>query len=134
MIRMATLGIAVVFAASTLAAQPPQAQRTTAKWTGWFSDKLCAAPRVANGTIRPNGTACVKKCLADGAPPVFISEQAKALFEVRDHPSVREDVGYHVEVTGVVDEKAGTISIESVKRLSEVVPMCAIPKRTRDKK
>jgi hypothetical protein len=33
-------------------------------------------------------------------------------------------VGYRVEVTGVVDDKAKTVSITSVKRLSEVPAIC----------
>jgi hypothetical protein len=88
---------------------------------------------VKNGNISPNGTACVKKCLAEGAKPVFISEQAKALFEVLEYPSVRDDVGYRLEVTGVVDEKAQTIAVQSVKRLSEVVTACSEAEKKRGK-
>jgi hypothetical protein len=119
-----SVGLAVVLAASLGA----QSQATTTEtWTGWFSDKLCA--RVRDDTPRPNGTACVRKCLSEGAAPVFISEQAKAVFEVRDRPSVGDDVGYYVQVTGIVDPKAKTISVQSVKRLSETTAMCAAPKR-----
>lgn len=32
-------------------------------WTGWFSDKSCAATRVGRGNIAPNNPDCVKKCL-----------------------------------------------------------------------
>jgi hypothetical protein len=42
---------------------------------------------------------------------------------------VREDVGYRVEVAVVVDETAKTVSIRSVKRLSEVTAMCLLPKK-----
>ena len=35
--------------------------------------------------------------------------------------------GLLLEVTGDVDEKAGTISIQSAKRLGDVVQMCARP-------
>jgi hypothetical protein len=117
----------MVLAASTLGAQPHDAQTTTESWTGWFSDKLCA--RVRDHTPRPNGTACVKKCLDGGAAPVFISEQAKAVFDVRNHQTVKDDVGYYLQVTGVVDSKAGTISVQSVKRLSEVPAVCGIRKK-----
>jgi hypothetical protein len=101
----------------------------TTTWTGWFSDKGCAESRVKNGNIGPNGTECVKRCLNDGATPVFISEQAKAMYEVKDYPNVASDVGYHIELTGVVDEKAKTISVTAVKRLSEVVNTCALPRK-----
>ena len=78
---------------------------------------------------RPNGTACVKKCLDEGSPAVFISEQAKAVYEVRDYPAAKDDVGFRVEITGDVDEKAGTVAVKSVKRLSEVTAMCLVPKK-----
>jgi hypothetical protein len=100
---------------------------TTATSTGWFSDKGCAEPRVKRGQIGPNNPDCVKRCLDEGAVPVFISEQAKALFEVKDYPTVRDDVGYRVEVIGIVDEKAKTIAVTSVKRLEAVPIMCGRP-------
>ena len=80
---------------------------------------------------RPNGTACVKKCLNEGSPAIFISEQAKAVYEVRDYASAKADVGFRVEMTGEVDEKAKAVSVKSVKRLSEVTAMCLVPKKRR---
>ncbi len=41
--------------------------------------------------------------------PLFLSEQANAHYDVLNHASIADDVGYRVEVTGVVDEKAKTI-------------------------
>jgi hypothetical protein len=118
MIRI--IGVAVMMAVSW-ATEPRESTTTT--WTGWFSDKQCA--RVTPGEApRPNGAACVKKCLADGSPAVFISEQAKAVYEVLDYASARNDVGFHLEITGEVNEKAKTVSIKSVKRLAEVPAIC----------
>ena len=119
--RMAAIVLSVGMALAVAQAE----ERKTVTWTGWFSDAQCA--RVTNGEVKPNNTVCVKKCLEEGAKAVFISEQAKAIFTVADHASVKDDVGYRVEVTGTVDEAAGTISVGSVKRLSEVVNMCAAP-------
>ena len=104
---------------------------TSVTWTGWFSDKGCAASKVKSGTLTPNGTDCVKKCLKEGAVPVFLSEQARDMYEVADYPRVLEDVGYHIEVSGLVDEKTKTISVTAVKRLSKVAQTCALPKRTK---
>ena len=121
---MHIIGVAVLLAASW-SADPPETTTTT--WTGWFSDKQCA--RVTPGEApRPNGTACVKKCLAEGSAAVFISEQAKAVYGVRDYPSAANDVGFHLEITGEVDEKARTVSIRSVKRLAEIPNIC-LPKK-----
>jgi hypothetical protein len=119
------VGVAVLAAMSWGGAEP---QTTTETWTGWFSDKQCARVRPGEAP-RPNGTACVKKCLAEGSTAVFISEQAKAVYEVRDYPSVADSVGYYVEITGKVNEKAKTVSLTSVKRLSEVTAMCLLPKK-----
>src|SRR5687768_5429191 len=117
---MHIIGVAVLLAASW-SADPRETTTTT--WTGWFSDKQCA--RVTPGEApRPNGTACVKECLAEGSPAVFISEQAKAVYGVRDYPSAANDVGFHLEITGEVDEKARTVSIKSVKRLAEIPNIC----------
>lgn len=118
--------VSVLLVVSSLGAQSRNG--TAVKWTGWFSDKQCA--RITPGEEpRPNGTACVKKCLDEGAPAVFISEQARAIYELRDHASVKQDVGYYVEMTGVVDEKAKTLSVKSVKRLSEVTAACLLPRK-----
>jgi hypothetical protein len=99
-------------------------------WTGWFSDSQCASARAASGTFSATNPDCAKTCIEKGGAPVFISEQAQAIFRVTDHPSVVEDLGYHVEITAAVDEGAKTISIRSVKRLSYEGASCARPKKT----
>jgi hypothetical protein len=122
-----TVGLGLVIPALA-AAQSASEPKTTAS-TGWFSDKGCAAPKVARGQIGSNNPVCVKRCLDDGAVPVFISEQAKAMFDVKDYATVKDDAGYRVEVTGIVDEEAKTITVKSVKRLEEVVTLCYRPKK-----
>ena len=126
MLRM--IPVAAILMIPALGTEPPRT--TTETWTGWFSDKQCARVR-PDEEPRPNGTACVKKCLDEGSPAVFISEQAKALYEVRDYASAKDDVGFRVEITGEVDEKAKAVSVKSVKRLSEVTAMCLVPKKRR---
>jgi hypothetical protein len=124
MVRISILS----FAFTALAVLPPsQRTETIVKVSGWFSDKDCAAAKVTSEEVTPNGTACVKKCLEGGATPVFVDPKARAMYEVKDHASVADDVGYYLELTGVVDEKAKTISVRSVKRLGDVVQMCARP-------
>ncbi|MGH9160191.1 MAG: hypothetical protein ACRD2X_09425 [Vicinamibacteraceae bacterium] len=103
-------------------------------WTGWFSDLQCAKPRIERGDVGPNNPDCVKRCLKDGVTPVFISEQAKALFEVRDYPSVHTDVGYHIELTGTLDERGKAISVRSVRRLKYVGALCALARKAERKK
>jgi hypothetical protein len=128
-VRAVALIVGVCLVSPAYAASLDAVDETVDTWTGWFSDRTCAAPTVARGEIAPNNPDCVKKCLDKGVPPVFINEQAKALFEVKDYASVRDDVGYHVEVTGVIDREGGAISVRSVKRLSYTGAMCALPKK-----
>ena len=54
---------------------------------------------------------------------------SRTAFALKNYPTVREDVGYHLELTGVVDEKARTIAVRTVKRLGEIVNVCALPKK-----
>ena len=123
--------ILVSFAAilTTGAVRPPAFAPPVQTWSGWFSDQQCAREPKADETIRPNGTECVKQCLLKGSAAVFLSEQTNTIYEVLDHPGVRDDVGYRVEVAVSVDEKAKTVCIRSVKRLSEVTAMCLLPKK-----
>lgn len=122
--KLLVVGFAALL--STGAVRPPAPGVT---WTGWFSDQQCAHEPKADEAVRPNGTACVKECLLKGTPAVFLSEQTNAIYRVIDHPTVMEDVGYRVEVTATVNEQAKTVTIRSVKRLSEVTAMCLLPKK-----
>ena len=128
--RMLIFTSARVLAASGLSASPHRAEGAVTLH-GWFSDKGCAAAKLKSESVTPNGTTCVKKCLDEGATPVFVSPKNRAMYEVKDHPSLKEDVGYYLELTGVVDEGAKTISVSSVKRLGEVAQMCARPARNK---
>jgi len=132
MVRRVTLTLAIAVTASPLGGFAGQSDVQT--MTGWFADAQCAAPRAAKGVIGPNNPDCVKRCLEEGATAVFISEQARALFEVRDYPSVKADVGYHIELTGTVDKTGKVISVVSVKRLAYAGAICAVPPRDSRKK
>ena len=96
---------------------------------GWLSDKGCAQAKLKADEVTPNGTVCVKKCLDDGAEAVFVHPASRTAFALKNYPALREDVGYYLELTGVVDEKAKTIAVRSVKRLDQIVNVCALPKR-----
>jgi hypothetical protein len=98
---------------------------------GWLSDKGCAQSKIdGTGTVTPNGTACVKKCLDEGATPVFVDPKSRTLYQLKNYPTVKEDVGYHLELSGVVDADTKTIMVRTVKRTSEIVNVCALPKKT----
>jgi hypothetical protein len=126
---MKSLLLITAMLSGAAAVTSPTAATREVTWTGWFSDGRCARTPAPDELVTPNGTACVKRCLDEGSTPVFLSEQANAIFEVRDHAGVKDDVGYRVEIVGIVDEKATSISVRSVKRLSEVTALCLLPKK-----
>ena len=113
----------LVLATSALAAAVRPAE-SVVTLNGWFSDEGCAAAKLRADEVTPNGTTCVKKCLDEGAVAVFVNPRTRSMYRVTDHTSVRDDVGYYLALTGVVDEKAKTISVRSVKRLGDVIQMC----------
>jgi|SRR5215203_1563419 len=130
MTRRSVLAIAIILTAAPIGAavtKDPGGKVTT--WAGWFSDKQCATAKVKGEEVTPNGTACVKKCLDEGSTPVFVDPKAREMYEVKDYPQVKDDVGFYLEVTGVRDETAKTISVQSVKRLGDVVQMCGLPRK-----
>jgi hypothetical protein len=123
------LFVAMLSGSATGAAMRPA--ESVVKINGWFSDRGCAAAKLAADEVTPNGTACVKKCLDDGVTPVFVDPKARVMYQVKDYPEVKNDVGYYLELTGVIDAKAKTISVRSVKHLGDVVQMCGRkPKKT----
>jgi hypothetical protein len=124
-----TIVVALTAMLSIGSIELPSSAPPVQRWTGWFSDQQCAREPKADEAVRPNGTGCVKQCLLKGSPPVFLSEETNAIYKVLDYPGVQDDVGYRIEVAAVVDEKAKTMSIRSVKRLSEVTAMCLLPKK-----
>jgi hypothetical protein len=96
--------------------------------TGWFSDEGCAKGRVQSGSIGPTNPDCAKKCLEKGARAVFVSEQGKEMLIVTGYPDAKDDLGYHVEITGIRDVGAKTIAVHSVKRIGEYQgPSCQRP-------
>jgi hypothetical protein len=96
-------------------------------WTGWFSDAGCAAGRVKAGLIESTNPECAKRCIEQGAAAVFISENTKAMYTVKGYSGVVEDLIYHVEVEGRVDEAAKTIEVLKVKQLEVVPASCGRP-------
>jgi hypothetical protein len=125
--------MATVFLISLALVGGVGAEEKNVTWTGWFSDVKCAAPRAAAGVFTITNPDCAKSCLEKGAAPVFISEQAKAIFQVKDYSSIIDDLGYRLEIQGAVDEAAKTIAIRNVKRLAYQGAACARPRKSAEK-
>jgi hypothetical protein len=126
MIRLLAQAAVLWLAASSMTVADTASKRVT--WTGWFSDVKCASGRAASGVFTATNPDCARKCIQEGAAPVFISEQARAVFTVKDHV-VLDDLGYHVEIQATVDAAAKTISDLKVKRLEYEGAACGRPKK-----
>ena len=125
--KLASCGFGLCFAA-LLWAGAGSAQAGAVKLSGWFACEKCTAPRVAKGDLRPSNPVCARECIDKGSEGVFLSEQGKELLKVRNYTSVKDDLGYHIEVTGKIDPASKTISIETVKRLEYEGASCSRPR------
>ena len=93
-------------------------------WTGWFADGKCKPAGTVLEKVTASNPECTKKCIEEGAAPLFLSEQAKAVLEISGYDSVLADLGYHVQVEGKVDAAGKVIEIERVKRLEYTGSVC----------
>ena len=120
---------AMIVLLSLVPAGAGTAEEKMVTWTGWFSDVKCASARAAGGTFSATNPDCARTCIENGAAAVFISEQARAVFNVKEYSSVVDDLGYQVEVHGMVDGAGKTIRVREVKRLEYQGAACARPKK-----
>ena len=100
----------------------------TGKVTGWFSDERCARPRLTAPKLGPSNPICSADCIRKGAAAVFIGED-RTILVLKDYPGVIDDLGFHVEVTGIVDPAAKTFRVQSVKQLSWEGAACVRPRK-----
>ena len=119
--------LACIAAASMMAGSLSAAENTVT-WTGWFAGLHCANARAATGGFTATNPDCAKACIQKGDSPAFISEQAKAVFQVKGYPVI-EDLGYHVEIEATVDDASKTITIQKVTQLGYQGAACARPRQ-----
>jgi hypothetical protein len=100
----------------------------TVKLSGWFSDEHCARARLTAPKLGPSNPVCSADCIRKGAAPVFIGED-RAILVVKNYPGVIDDLGFQVEVTGIVDSAAKTLRVQSVKQLSWEGAACVRPRK-----
>ena len=125
--KLASCGFGLCLTALLGAAAEP-VRAGAVKLSGWFACEKCTASRVAKGDLRPSNPGCARECIDKGSEGVFISEQRNELLKVRNYTSVKEDLGYHIEVTGKIDPTSKTISIETVRRLEYEGASCSRPR------
>jgi len=88
------------------------------KLTGYVSDEKCAAhsSKSAKATdwINPKAfESCAQKCVKDGSPMVFVTEDNKVLkLDADSKQKASAHLGHRVSVTGTVEN--GTLKIEKI--------------------
>jgi hypothetical protein len=93
---LTALLVLCLFAASAIAKE----------MTGWISDSKCGAKGA-----KAEHADCAKKCVDEGASPVFVSDDK--VYKIDDPDKVKEHIGHKVTVDGDVD--GDTIQISSLK-------------------
>ena len=81
----------------------------SSKITGYISDSMCGAKHAGSGSE------CVKKCIAGGMKPVFVSEQDKAVWTIDNPDAVKAFYGDHVTVTATADASAKSVHIDAIE-------------------
>ena len=105
--------LAVVLALSTVPAFA--ADMSSAKVAGYIGDSKCGA---THNSSAPNA-ACVSKCIAEGAKPVFVDDAKKEVYVIDNPDLVKAHYGHHVAVIGKVDEADKTIHVSKVEMLAD---------------
>src|SRR5260370_10505656 len=105
-----------------------EAQNATIR--GWLSDEQCAGGRASGGVYTGTNPECAKQCVAKGAKIVLIVPDQKRLLSIANQGTAKSNIGDYVEVTGVVDQQANSVHIDSLKMLTEGHAKCDLPKRS----
>jgi hypothetical protein len=77
---------------------------------GWVADSKCGVKGANAGA-----EACTKKCIAEGASPVVVTDGDQKVLSVENPDALKDHYGHHVAVTGHID--GDKIHVESVKML-----------------
>ncbi len=99
--------IALLTAGFCLTVMAAGAANTT-KINGYISDSMCGAKHLGDNP------ACVKKCIAGGAAPVFVDEAKKAVWKIDNPAAVKGFYGDHVTVKATEDPASQSVHIDSI--------------------
>ena len=86
------------------------------KLAGYISESSCGA---THNSATPD-KACVDKCLAKGAKPVFVDDEKKQVWAIDNPDSVKGDEGKPVTVMAVADSSAMSVHIDKVTKVGAV--------------
>ena len=87
------------------------------KLMGYVGDSKCGATHNASA----QDSACVTKCIGEGAKPVFIDDDKKQVWAIDNPDSVKAVEGKPVTITATADSSAMTVHIDKVVKVGKVV-------------
>ena len=80
---------------------------------GWISDASCGA---SNASGSAEARECAKRCIKDGASPVFVSEADKKVYKLAGKANAKDHLDHKVQISG--DVKGDTITVTEIKKAS----------------
>lgn len=101
--------IARIMSATVLAASIASA----GSMVGWISDASCGASNASNSA---EARECAKRCIKDGAAPVFVSEADKKVYKLAGKANAKDHLDHKVQINGEV--KGDTITVTEIKKAS----------------
>ncbi len=64
----------------------------------------------------PEARECAKRCIKDGASPVFVSEADKKVYKLAGKANAKDHLDHKVQISG--DVKGDTITVTEIKKAS----------------
>ncbi len=86
------------------------------KMMGYVGDSKCGATHNASA----QDAACVKKCIAQGATPVFIDDTKKQVWAIDNPDAVKDVEGKPVTVMATADPSAMKVHIDKLVKVGKV--------------
>ena len=87
------------------------------KLMGYVGDSKCGATHNASA----QDASCVKKCIAEGAKPVFVDDDKKQVWAIDNPDAVKDVEGKPVTIMATADASAMTVHIDKVVKVGKVV-------------
>jgi len=110
----AKVSAVVVLAACSWAAVSAIASPGPVAIDGYVTDSKCGAMHAKDAP----DVACVKKCIEDGAKPVFVDDKTGSVWAITDPEAVKGHYGHHITAAGTADEEKKELHITKITMLA----------------
>ena len=108
--------IAVFLLCSTSAFAADMGAKTM-KMMGYIGDSKCGATQNSSA----QDMSCVKKCIGEGAKPVFVDDEKKQVWAIDNPDMVKDAEGKPVTVMATADQSAMTVHITKIAKVGKAM-------------